>query len=115
MFQEVTQRVVRGKEPLDNFLPMLELIARQYAGAWLLLAALYTDLGSEKYLQGAKDALERYLGSGQGKPSERFRAWKRLASLCQRTNDVAGEVHALVDLCQMGETAFSAISQAAYR
>jgi hypothetical protein len=42
-------------------------------------------------------------------------AWERLASLCQRTSDGVGEIHALVEMCKLPNTPFSRLSNTANR
>ena len=61
-----------------------------------------------------KDALRHYLESTP-KEAAQNDAWDRLARTCQRTQDWSGEVHALVEMCQLPDASFSSISDTANR
>lgn len=43
------------------------------------------------------------------------RAWERLAGLCVKTQDYSGEMHARLELCQLPNAPFRAISDAVNR
>jgi len=114
MFRFIAERVSKGSQTLEEHIPMLELIARKYTPAWLLIADLHEEFSGNGGLEKAKDAIRSYLESPLDIESQR-RAWKRLTELCQRTNDPSGEAHALVERSEIPEESFNSISAAARR
>jgi len=108
------ERVAEGKESLDDSWPMLEFLARRIPTAWLDIAKLYAEQGTPESLERAKQSLRLYLE----KPDKQegiSRVWKRLADLCRRSQDYAGEVHALVEMCQVPGIPLHVVSNAANR
>jgi hypothetical protein len=113
LFRHVADRVSRGKEKIEDYLPTLEFVAGRYSGAWLLLASLYEDMGSPEELERAKDAVRRFL-EGSSK-TEAHTAWSKLEGLCRNTQDWYGEANCLIEACQLPDVPFSTISRAADR
>ena len=113
LFRHLGERVSQRPEELNNYLPMLEFIARQYPPAQLLLASLHEESGSRNSLENAKDALRRYLESAPS--NQRLEAWKKLANLCEFSRDWKGEINALLEMCQLPDVSFRTISFAADR
>jgi hypothetical protein len=109
LFRYIAERITQGKDTLENYLPMLEFIARRYSPAWLLLARLFQESNE---LEKAKETLRRYIESGTGDDTYNERIWESLASICQKTGDVVGEIHALVEMCQLPGISFLIISNA---
>jgi hypothetical protein len=112
LFQYIAERITQGKETLEDYLPILEFIARRYSPAWLLLARLFHESDE---LEKAKETLRRYIESGTGDNIQKERVWENLASICQETSDVVGEIHALVEMCQLPGISFLIISNAVNR
>jgi tetratricopeptide (TPR) repeat protein len=112
LFRYIAERIAQGKDNLENHLPMLEFIARKYPPAWLLLAKLCQELAD---LEKTKEALRRYIESSHGDDLQKERAWEGLASICQQTGDYVGEIHALVEMCQLPNIPFRVISNAVNR
>ncbi len=113
MFRDVAERLAEHNENLGDYLPMLEFLATRYPRAWMLLANLHERAGGD--LERAKSAILRYLEAPGERDIDRQRAWKKQADLCQRTNDRSGEVHALVEMCDVPGITFAMISHAADR
>lgn len=111
LFRNVARRVVQDKQALGGYLPMLEFIARKYPPAWLHVASLHEESGSA---EEAKRGLQLFLESSPG-PNEALTAWQRYAAVCQSTSDHIGEIHALVEMCQVSGVPFDTISDAANR
>jgi hypothetical protein len=112
MIRQVATRVGRGESPAE-YVPMLEFLARHYPPAWLLISELHEESGEDHDLAKAKEAVRYYL---EAEPVGDARAsWRRLASLCRTTSDVQGELHALVEMCELADTPFGEISNAANR
>jgi hypothetical protein len=114
LFKHIANLVTSGKATLQEHLPMLEFIARQFPPGWLLLASLAEEANLSVHADEAKEYLRRYIENTTSK-LERETAWQRLAELCQRTQDWSGEAHALVEICEQPETDFKIISNAANR
>ncbi len=112
LFRYIAERITQGKDTLQNYLPILEFIARRYSPAWLLLARLFQESNE---LEKAKETLRRYIESGAGDNIQKEGVWENLASLCQETSDVIGEIHALVEMCQLPGISFLIISNAVNR
>ena len=113
-FQEIARRSSTTNTPIGEHQEMFEFIARQYPSAWLQIASLYEEHNGFEGLDKSKDALKRYLEKPHYADDER-KAWKRLATLCHKTKDWAGELHARVEMCEVPDTWFEIISDSANR
>lgn len=111
LFKYVAERVSAGKDKLENYEPMLELLARKHSQAWLYLARLYQE-SDTKDLEKSKDAIKKYLESTPKEYWQQKTAWEELSVLCRSTNDDVGEIHALVELGQLPNAPFQEISNA---
>ena len=114
LFEHVANEVGRDQETLCEYLPILEFVCRQYAPAWLMLAGLYEEVRLPEALDKAKEAVRRLLERAED-PTLQRQGWEQMAGLCQRTQDWAGEIQALVGLCKLPDSLFSNISNAANR
>lgn len=112
LFRNIAERINQDKDSLENYLPMLEFIALKYQPAWLLLARLSQELAM---FEKAKDAIKRYIESGYGDNVEKERTWQELARICQQGGDTRGEIHALVEMCQIPAISFGILSYAVNR
>ena len=112
LFTNISRLVSKDFSKLGDFLPVIELVAQQSSAAWLSLAELYEEEGSQQSFGEAKSCLRRYLETNP-KHSDISFVWKRLADLCERTNDFVGAVHALVEMCQHAEVPYFVVSNAA--
>jgi tetratricopeptide (TPR) repeat protein len=111
LFHYVAVRIGKGPENLDDYLPMLEFVARKHPKSWLILATLHEETGN---LEKSKEALTRYLEVAPKDPLS-LDAWQKLADACRNTQDVSGELHALAAICELTIAPFSLISSAANR
>lgn len=112
LFKYIAERISEQKESIDDYLPIIEFIARRYSPTWLLLARLFEE---SNVLEKAKDALRKYIESGISDINEKEHVWQQLGVLCFKTNDFLGEIHALVELCQLPNISFFRISNAINR
>ena len=62
-------------------------------------------------MERSREAVRKYL---ENFPDD-LEAWRHLAAVCRRLNDVVGEVHALVEFSEQTDTPFVDISNAANR
>jgi hypothetical protein len=112
LFRSVAEKIVKGSASIDEYLPMLEFVARRYPPAWSLLASLFEEAGD---LERAKNAIRSYLEVAALLGHEAGGAWARLFGLCEVTNDWISMIHALVEIAEQPDIAFSVISDAANR
>lgn len=112
LFRYIADRIAQGKEDLALHLPMLEFIAYKYSPAWLLMSRLCQELNEP---DKAKESLRRYIESGAGDDFRKEEIWQNLVLLCQKTEDPVGEIHSLVEMCQLPNIPFHAISAAVNR
>jgi hypothetical protein len=115
LFKSISEKVNRKGEQLESYLPILELVCRKYPPSWLYLASLYEESTEiEDRLEKSKQAVQSYLES-PGDLSSQRRAWKMYQTLCVRTSDWLGEVHAIVEQSQLPGTSFQELSDNANR
>jgi tetratricopeptide (TPR) repeat protein len=112
LFTNISRFIAKEFSRLHDFLPVIELVAQHSPHAWLSLAALYEEEGSRQSLDEAKACIRRYLETNPKRSDISFE-WKRLADLCERTNDFVGAVHALVEMCQHADVPYFVVSNAA--
>lgn len=111
LFSNISRAVAKDFSKLNDFLPVVHLVAQHSAAAWLSLASLYEEQGSQQSLEEAKTCLRRYLEVTPTSASAMI--WKRLADLCEKTNDFVGAVHALVEMCEHSVVPFFIVSNTA--
>lgn len=109
LFKNVATRLARDPSEAERYTPLLEYVAQRYEPGWLLFASLWEELPLDGAIEKAKMALRRYLGSTSDE-SERRKAWERLARICSRTQDRVGELHALVEVCDLPGTPYEVLS-----
>ena len=114
LLRTVSGEVSRGASTLQSQLPILEFIASKVPAAWLELARLYSEQETDEGLNDARRCLRRYLEDPDSQESLII-AWNDLADLCRRLDDPVGEVHALVELCQVPDISIDQISGVANR
>lgn len=113
-FQSAAQKVAEDRSRLDQYVGIMEFIARRAAPAWLLLADFYEELGDSDSLDKAKLAIRRFLQvSDDG--DLKSRSWNRLSQICERTNDDLGRLSALVEMAANPSAPIWVVSSAANR
>jgi len=115
LFRFVADRITESKDTLENHLPMLEFISRKYPPAWLLLSQLYQELESDQDSARAKEAIRRYIEATPADRAQQQEAWEELGRLCRQTGDWEGEIHALVEICQLPGIPFRTVSSSVNR
>lgn len=111
LFLNISGKVAKDFSKLKDFLPIVQLVAQHSPAAWMSLASLYEEEGSRQSLGEAKACLQRYLEATPASASSFV--WKRLADLCEKTNDFVGAVHALVEMCEHSVVPFFVVSNTA--
>ena len=114
MFTTIARKVIKGDATPEQFLPILEGIARSYPPAWWLLAMLHQEQGTPESFHRARTAVEQYI---QNAPASVVTSdtWRTLAELCEQTGDPIGEATASVEMCQFPGVPFDILSSTANR
>jgi tetratricopeptide (TPR) repeat protein len=106
LFSNLAKRIgTQDHASLQNYLPMLEFICRQYSPAWLMLASF---LEEQSELELAKEAIEKYIESNT--EFGKLEAWMRYERICERVGDNLGAINANVEIACLPNTSFFAIS-----
>ncbi len=108
---EIERRVQRDGSSVDEYVPIIESVARQYPDTWLHLAKLYKRLGSESQFEST---LERYIETSDAADEKRV-AWEMLASHFQAKSKYADELFARTQLAQLPNMDYETISEAVNR
>lgn len=109
----VASKVEEDRSSLSEYLQILEIIAHKHPPTWLRIAALYDEIGTRSTLNSAKAAIRQYLEySGS---TEDIRPWRLLAGYCRKSDDLLGEIHALVKLAHLEDVELREISTYANR
>ncbi|MBW5447631.1 hypothetical protein GE107_16355 [Cohnella sp. CFH 77786] len=108
-FINVQQQISKRASKLDEYLPVLEFIARKYTPAWLEIARLIEKYGQSDKLSMAKEKYQKYLESAP-ESEETFAVWRHIADISAQLNDMKGVIHALVESCFVGNRPFGEIS-----
>lgn len=106
--REIEKRVLSGGSSVDEFVPIVESVARQYPDTWLLLADLYKKLGDDGKFERT---LERYIESSN-LTEEKRTAWEKLVSHFKAKSKYADELFARIRLAQLPDTDYDTISDA---
>lgn len=94
----------RGKK-LTFFKPILEYICRKHNDAWLIHSSLMEEL--KKYDE-AIDACQNYL-QFEGNQDKTIAVWKKLSFLHSKKRNHLGEMHALVEMCEIPTTSDASV------
>jgi len=114
LLKKVAEGIAQGTESIEDSRSMLEFIARRVPAVWRDIAELHAEEGTDKGIDYAKNCLRRYLEKPDTEENISW-TWTKLAVLCRRSGDYAGEVHALVEMCQSPNVPLYVISNAANR
>ncbi len=112
LFQFTASRLAAGRMKLDEVVPSLEFVCRQYAPAWLMLAKLYEEMGTIAGLVKASECLRRFLEQPQSTADERI-GWDQLAQIYRLLGDWTGAAQAQIRICKLPDALYSAFSNAA--
>ena len=112
LIKRLAERVSTGQEILEIYRPMLEFMASRVPVAWLDIAQLYQEENSAEGIAWAKDAMRRYLESGDN-TGPAAQIWVQLAVLCRASRDPQGEMHALIAMADMPGITAEALSRSA--
>ena len=109
LFASLSEDLARNRIKILEEMPVLELIARQYAPTWLMIADLWresTDLSAPTQVI---EALTRYLEASTPGIHQRV-AWDRIALIHRQQGDWAGFVNAQVRVAELPGADLATIS-----
>ncbi|MFH1419234.1 MAG: NB-ARC domain-containing protein [Planctomycetota bacterium] len=109
--KRIAKTISDDEAAFSRYSPLLEFMARHHPPVWLYLASLYKERGDS---DGAKSALRQFLSCSPGM-TDRYTGWNLLATLCLQVNDYVGEVHALVEVCEIANAPWTDVSNNANR
>jgi hypothetical protein len=112
LFKNLARHISHGHASLEDNLPMLEFIARQYHPAWILIADLFEQFSEDNSLEKTRIYLEHYLEYSSDE-NVAINIWERIANIHEVNSNWNGYVHALVEKCLFPRVAFSEISDSA--
>ena len=93
LIRSIAMRATESSD-LEKRLPVLEYLAARVPKTYLKLADLILESNhSQQAKEKAKDYIRNFLERPIGESE--WMAWKKLATLCQRSEDPVGEIHAL--------------------
>lgn len=110
LVRSLLTQVAQKPDRLPEFEPILEFIANRSASTWLELSGLYEELSRN---DRAIYAARRFLESSELDERARASGWDRLALLCKRSGDQAGEIQALVERSALSLSTLSEVSHMA--
>lgn len=110
LFKNLARQISQGYGTLEENIPMLEFIARQYYHAWILIADLFEQFPQD--LEKTRIYLEHYLEYSSDE-NVAMNTWERIANIHEINSDWNGYVHALIERCLYPSVAFSEISDTA--
>ena len=99
LLRHIVKQVSTGESSLEDSEPVLHFLARRLPAFWLEIATFYEELRPVGAVEKIKECLRRYLEHPDDVRSA-CAVWRRLADLCERDGDYAGQVHALVEMCE---------------
>ncbi|MFV8367022.1 NB-ARC domain-containing protein [Flavobacterium sp. XS1P27] len=107
-FKSISSRIKTIKE-FEKELGTLEYIATKFPKTYKYIIEIFEEY--EEY-EKVKYYIREYLKNNL-LVSEKIDLWKKLASVCNFTNDWEGESHALIELIQLPNISFEVISETA--
>jgi hypothetical protein len=108
-FASFSEDLSQNKIVLADEMPVLELIARGYSPAWLMIADLWRESSNPDAPSQVTEALTRYLEATGPGPHQRV-AWERIGIVQRQRGDWAGFVNAQVQIAELPGSDLSLIS-----
>jgi len=110
-FRSLSEDLADGKIDLMAEMPVLELVARTFPPAWLMIADLCSESAHPNALNVAKSALTRYVEMTTPSSGRRI-AWERIAAIERQENNWLEFVNAQVHIAELPGAEISTISAA---
>jgi hypothetical protein len=108
-FASLSEDVAQSKVMLLKEMPVLELIARQYPLAWLMIADLWRESRDPDAASHMIEALTRYVESTAPGVHQKL-AWERIALVHRQQTNWAGFVNAQIQIAELPEADLTMIS-----
>ncbi len=100
LFSSISEDMSTGRVELPSEMPVLELIARHYPPAWMMIADLWREtLAAEASIQTI-EALSRYLQATDPGIDHKV-AWERIATVHREQGDWRGFVNGHVQIAEL--------------
>ncbi|HEX4773427.1 MAG TPA: NB-ARC domain-containing protein [Bryobacteraceae bacterium] len=112
LFGVISEELQKRTTTLSNEIPILEMIARQYAPTWLLIVELIEESGGDRTGDEVLNVLTRYLESGPS-AQEQQKTWERISQVHRRRRDWAGYLNAVLQIAEMPASDMLTVSDAA--
>jgi hypothetical protein len=101
LFASLSGDLEKGRLNLEEEAPTLELIARQYPPAWLLISKLWVESGKDSGSAHTKAAVMRYLELTPPTAPDQKAAWQAVAEISRTQKDWLGFVNAVVHIAEL--------------
>ncbi|WP_299113678.1 tetratricopeptide repeat protein [uncultured Winogradskyella sp.] len=111
-FQQVAYKISTKKnEKLASYTPILDYICHKQYKSWITYGALLEELRNYK---GAISKYERFI-QNESDPNKNISVWKKLADLYKKEKNYFGEIHSLIEMCEIDTTSEASISSCSNR
>jgi hypothetical protein len=104
-FRDIAKRVSLGLDKIENYTHILEFLCRSYPECWLTLSSLYEE---ENKIRLAVAAQQHYLEHTQD-VYQQSKGWNKLSQLYALSGDWNGQVHALIEVCELPITSLETV------
>ena len=108
-FSALSEELAQDKLKLTEEMAVLELIARDYSPAWLMIADLWRESARPEAPEQASEALTRYLEANSPGIYQRV-AWERIGTIKRQQGNWPGFVNAQVQIAELPGADVSVIS-----
>lgn len=111
-FRNVAVKIYsQEKGGIKQYRTMLEYVCRRHYQAWLTYASLMEELKNyQAAILGCQYFLQKEMDS-----NKKISVWKKLAGLYQKESNYFGEIHSLIEMCEIESTSDAAVSSCATR
>ena len=111
-FRSVATKVTTiNNNKLSFYKPILEYLCRKHYQSWLTYASLMEEFNN--YTQ-AIFACQQFIQK-ESDLNKTIPVWKRLSSLYNKESDFFGEIHSLIEMCEIENTSEASMSSCATR
>ena len=109
LIRHVNEHISGPNADLEEYIPILEFIARKHPATWVEIASIYeTSLPKDQWLR-SEQALRKYL---EYNPSD-INVWNRLLGIYRNIGDEQAEINALVSMCMEPDIPYEILSNTA--
>lgn len=109
LFKNLSRHISKGHTSLEDNLPMLEFIARNYYPAWILIADLCEEFINDVQSKRTIVYLQHYLEYSDDLEMA-VSIWDRIANIHEYNMNWHEYIHAIVEKCLINEIPFEEVS-----